>query len=184
MLRTCLLIIFAFALTACGPSMYVREMKDSRSALVFGYINENNGSMQFHWVQLKRTDAAGSEEYYTTHSDRDGMFYAENLPPGQYQIHRIGWGNTPMGSNAIAGAGELWSFGAGGKTTAMQVKPGLQYFGSFRFTFIKGKGVFKSDSFNFERAGSPSESELLKRLLTYTEGTHWMEAIKRRMTAN
>jgi hypothetical protein len=181
MLRTCLLIIFAFVLTACGTSLYVKEMKDSKSALVFGYITEKNSPLYFHWVQLKRTDAAGNEEYYTTRSDQDGMFYAENLPLGQYQIHRIGWGNTPMGSNAIAGGGELWSFGAAGKATMMQVtKPGVQYFGSFRFTLIKGKGVFRSDSFNFERAGSPPENELLERLLTYTKDTRWADAIRKR----
>ena len=97
MLRNWLLIAFAFVLTACGPSMYVKEMNDSKSAMIFGYISAAEGPMYFHWVQLRHTDAAGHEEYYTTRSNEDGMFYAENLPLGRYEIHRIGQGNAPMG---------------------------------------------------------------------------------------
>ncbi len=182
MLRNWLLVAFALILTACGPSMYVKEMKDPKSAMIFGYIHASKGPMYFHWVQLKHTDAAGNEEYYTTRSNEDGMFYAENLPLGQYQIHRIGQGNTPLGSNAISGGGVVWSLGeGGGKATAMQVRrPGVQYFGSFKFTFIEGEGFFGRDSFNFERVASPPEKELLTRLLPYTEDTAWEAGIKRR----
>lgn len=181
MLRNWLLVIMAFTLSACGPSMYVKEMESPKHAMIFGHIEAGKGPMYFHWVQLKHTDAAGNEEYYTTRSDEEGMFYAENLPMGKYQIHRIGQDNSPMGPNAAAGSGVIWSLGEAGKETAMRVtKPGVHYFGSFKYIHIEAESFFGRDSFNFKRINKPSEKELLPRLLTYTEETRWTASVKKR----
>ncbi len=182
MLRNWLFIVFAFTLTACGPSMYVKEMTDTKSAMIFGYISASKGPMDFQWVQLRHTDAAGNEDYYTTRADEDGMFYAENLPLGQYQIHRMGNGNTPMGPNVIGGGGVVWSLAEGSKDTTIQVKkPGARYMGSFKYTYVEGKGFFGRDSFTFDRAATPPEKELLQRLIKYTENTHWQASVKKRL---
>lgn len=185
MLRNWLLIALATVLTACGPSMYVKEMSDPKNAMVFGYIQAMNGPMYFHWVQLRHIDAAGNEEYYTTRSNEDGMFYAENLPLGRYEIHRMGRDCMPMGPNVVSngrGGGVVWSLGPASKSTAMQIRrPGVQYLGSFKFTFVEGKGFFSRDSFTFERANTPPEKELLKRLLPYTEDTRWSGSVKKRV---
>lgn len=185
-LRNWLFVAFAFVLTACGPSMYVRDMEDSKSAMVFGYIHASEGPMYFQWVQLRRIDAAGNEEYYTSRSNEEGLFYAENLPPGRYEIHRMGRDCMPLGANAVSNGGGrggvVWSLGAGSKSTAMVVRrPGLNYLGSFKFTFVEGKGFFSSDSFTFDRAGTPLEKEVLKRLLPYTQDTRWEGNIKKRI---
>lgn len=184
MLRSCLIAILAFTLTACGPSMYVKEMESPKSAMIFGHIEAGEGPMYFHWVQLKHTDAAGNVEYYTTRSDEDGMFYAENVPMGRYQIHRIGQGNSPMGPNATAGGGVIWSLGEAGKDTAMRVsQPGVHYFGSFKYTYIEAEGFFGRDSFNFDRASKPGEKTLLERLLKYTKDTRWEGRTSKRLAA-
>jgi hypothetical protein len=162
--------------------MYVKEMESPKHAMVFGHIEAGKGPMYFSWVQLRHTDAAGNEEYYTTRSNEDGMFYAENLPLGKYEIHRIGQGNRPMGSNVISGGGVVWSLGEGSKDTAMRVKTaGVHYLGSFKYIYIEGEGLFGRDSFNFKRINSPSEKELLQRLLKYTENTHWSGSINKRL---
>lgn len=184
MLRNWLLVILAFTLSACGPSMYVKEMESPKHAMVFGHIEAGEGPMYFHWVQLKHTDAAGNVEYYTTRSDEDGMFYAENVPMGKYQIHRIGRDNSPMGPNAAAGSGVIWSLGEAGKDTAMRVnKPGVHYFGAFKYIYIEAEGFFGRDSFNFERASKPSEKVLLERLVKYTKDTRWEAATNKRLAA-
>lgn len=183
MKRNLFLAILAFTLSACAPSMYVEEMKDQRTAMLFGYISASEGPMDFEWVQLRHTDAAGNEEYYTTRADEDGMFYAENLPLGQYQIHRMGKGVRPMGPNvAGGGGGVLWSLGEGSKATTMQVKKqGVRYFGSFQYTYIEPTSFFGRASFSFERAPKPPEKELLQRLVKYTKDTRWEAGVKSRL---
>ena len=184
MLRNWFLVLFAFALTACGPSMYVKEMGSPRDAMIYGYIDAGERPMYFNWVQLRYTDAAGNEEYYTTRSNEEGLFYAENLPPGKYEIYRIGEGNRPMGSNVISGGGYVFNLGEASKETAMRVKaPGVHYFGSFKYTYIEHKGFFGRDSFDFQRSNSPSEKELLQHLIKYTEDTQWTGSIKKRLAA-
>ncbi len=75
----------------------------------------------------------------------------------------------------------VWSLGAGSKSTAMQVRrPGVNYLGSFKYTYVEGKGFFSSDSFTFDRAETPPEEEVLKSLLPYTKDTR-REGIKRRI---
>lgn len=185
-LRSLLFVVLAFVLAACGPSMYVRDVEDSKSTLVFGYIHASKGPMYFHWVQLRRIDANGNEEYYTTRSNEDGLFYVENVPPGRYEIHRMGRDCMPMGSNAVSNGGGkggvVWSLGEGSKGTTMMIKrPGVNYLGSFKFTFIAGQGFFAQDSFTFARANTPAEKELLQRLLPYTKDTGWEKNIKKRM---
>lgn len=184
-LRNLLFVALAFVLTACGPSMYVKDMNDSKSSLVFGYIHASKGPMYFHWVQLRRIDAAGNEEYYTTRSNEDGLFYLENVPLGRYEIHRMGRDCMPMGPNVVsngAGGGVVWSLGQGSKATAMQIKrPGVNYLGSFQFTFVEGKGLFSRDTFTFTRANTPSEKELLQTLLPFAKETGWERNIKKRM---
>lgn len=179
------LVLLAFGLTACGPAKHVKEMGDTKSAMIVGHIEAGKGPMYFHWVQLKHTDAAGNEEYYTTRSDVDGMFYAENLPMGNYQIHRMGQGNVPMGPNVIGGnGGVVWSLGEAGKMTAMRVtKPGVIYFGSFKYIYIEGKGFLGRDSFDFVRWAQPEEKILLQRLLKFTKGTRWEAATNARLAA-
>jgi hypothetical protein len=172
--------------------MNVKEMEDSKSAMVYGYIHAKEGPMYFHWVQLRRTDAKGNEDYYTTRSNENGLFYAENLPLGLYQIHRIGQGNKPTGSNSsgvrdgwssgVRTGGVTWSLGEASKDTTMHVKnAGVNYLGSFKYIYIEGEGFLGRDSFEFKRAAEPSEKELLKRLLRYTKGTRWEERIIKRV---
>jgi len=188
MFRYWWLILLAFGLTACGPSKYVDEVEDTKRALLVGHIEAGKGPMWFHWVQLKHTDAAGNEEYYTARTDEDGMFYAENLPLGVYEIHRIGQRNRPMGANGVRGGGNnlgiVWNLGESGKATAMRVKtPGVVYFGSFKYTYIEGKGFFGRDSFTFSRWDRPQEKELLQRLLKYTKKTRWEGMTQARLAA-
>jgi hypothetical protein len=186
MFRYWWLVLLAFGLAACGPSKYVDDMEDPKSALLVGHIETDDGEpMWFHWVQLKHTDPAGKEEYYTSRSDEDGMFYVENAPLGAYQIHRMGQGNTPWGPNAVGGnGGVIWTLGESGKVTAMRVKtPGVTYFGSFKYTYIEGKGFFGRDSFTFSRWHQPKEKELLQRLLKYTKKTRWEGATQARLAA-
>ena len=162
--------------------MYVKEMANPKSAMIFGYISASEGPMDFEWVQLQCTDASGKKEYFTSRADEEGMFYAENLPLGEYQIYRLGRGNSPMGPNVVGGNGVFWHLGEERNATTTRVKkPGMLYLGSFKYTYIEPKSFFGNSSFSFDRVNSPPEKELLLRILKYTKETRWEESVKSRL---
>ena len=182
MLRLMLLVVPILTLTACGPSKSVKEMEDPNSSLIFGYIGRDDGPVKFDWVQLRHSKPGAKDIFIESRADRNGLFYAENLSPGHYQIHRYGWGVRPLGENvAHGGGGAIFTFPKTENLSAMHIKgPGLKYMGTFMYTRVK-TGFFEGGKFTIDRTTTPSEKELLQKLLRYTKNTKWEASVKERL---
>ena len=183
MLRYCIIIVSLFSLTACGPSRYVKEMEKQDSVLVFGYAFDADGPLAFNWIQLRQM-TGNSGTYVRIRTDEKGLFYGENLPVGQYQIHRFGWGGVPVGETGIFGVqSNSLSFKKEGNPTTVQAgSPGVKFMGSFRYTYTN-TGLFSQGKRTFEKTTSPSEKEVLEQLLKHTKGTRWEAEAKKRLAA-
>lgn len=181
MLRLLLLVVSMFALTACGPSKIVKEMENQDSVLVFGYAYDADGPLDFDWIQL-RQKIANKDTYVRIRTDNKGLFYGENLPLGDYQINRYGWGGEPVGETGVFGvqSNSLMFQKEGNPTTVQAKSPGVKFMGSFRYTFAK-TGFFSKAKRSFDRAASPSEKEVLEKLLKYTKDTRWEAQVKKRL---
>lgn len=183
MLRRCVMLVSLLALTACGPSKSVKEMESPNSVLVYGFITDDDSGRpsDFTWIQLAEKTRGGTS-YVRIRTDEKGLFYGENLPLAQYQVHRFAWGGAPIGSGAAMGSSvSIYSLGDEKNPTVLQAKtPGLKYAGSFGYGLVK-TGFFSQPKFSFKRVSTPTEKEVLQKLLRYVKGTKWEDQVKNRM---
>ncbi len=181
MLRLLLLVVSMFALTACFPAKTVKEMENQDSVLVFGYAYDADGPLDFDWIQLHQK-TANQVTYVSIRTDNKGLFYGENLPLGDYQINRYGWGGRPVGETGVFGvqSNSLFFPKEKNPTTVQAKSPGVKFMGSFRYTFTK-TGFFSKADRSFERVTSPSEKEVLEKLLKHTKDTRWEAQVKKRL---
>ena len=65
----------------------------------------------------------------------------------------------------------MYNFGGKGRNrTAIRIqKPGVYFVGAHRYVNHAGKGVFAADKFAMEPAKSPTEKELLQRVIKRLE---------------
>jgi hypothetical protein len=175
--RTWLALGLALALLAgCGSSGPKRDINDPTNSLVFGYIDMSDAPTGVDYAWLMRV-APPSKTPYWQLGVRKGLFYNTHLPTGSYQISRFG------GSAMFAGQ-HRYDFPRQANETALRVeKPGIYYLGSYKYKKVK-TGVFEQGKFAIEKVESPTEAELLKRLLDESaevKGTAWEDKVRARL---
>ena len=141
----------------CATSAPV-DPKDPSLSLVYGYIDMADAPSSLGWVRIKLYD--GKNEGYQA-AVRKGLFFHVGLEPGPYQVERFGRHPTFFSNTEYS-----YDFGTRGRNeTAIRIdKPDVYFVGAYKYVDIP-TGWFEQGKFKMERTKTPSERELLTRLL-------------------
>jgi hypothetical protein len=168
-----LIVLLAAVAAGCGGGKPVSG-DDETLSLVYGYFDMKDAPTKLEWVGLKQYTGASGGTY--TLGVKDGLFFHVGIEPGSYQVDRFG------GSGFIRG-NYVYNFGGKGRnSTAIRIqKPGIYFLGAHRYVNHAGKGIFTPDKFSMEPVKSPSEKELLQRLVKRLESDRELAPYKRQL---
>jgi hypothetical protein len=169
--------LIAFGLVAgCGSSGPQRDINDASNSLVFGHIDMADAPTKISGATILQV-APPTDKPYWGAGVNNGLFYNAYLPPGSYQLASI------TGSSFWRGD-YRYNFPRQGSETAVRItKPGIYYLGSWRYKGVK-TGFFEGGKFDIERVNTPTEAQLLQRILDESpdiKGSAWEERIRQRL---
>jgi hypothetical protein len=164
-------------LSGCASSDPGRDIDDPSNSLVFGHIDMSDAPTQVKFASILQVAPPTDKPYWGTLVN-NGLFHSSYLPPGTYQL-------ASFGGSSFFGGGYEYDFGRQGRNqTAVRIdKPGIYYLGSYKYKKIK-TGLFDQDKFAIERVNTPTEAELLKRILekdSEVKGSKWAAKIRARL---
>ena len=164
-------------LAGCASSGPQRDINDPTNSLVFGYIDMSDAPTGVSSAWIIQVTPPSDTPYWGLGVNK-GLFYNSYLPPGSYQLSKLG------GSGFFAGQHE-YSFPRQGNHTALRItKPGIYFLGSYKYKKVK-TGIFSQEQFRIEKMKKPSEAELLKRILEEDDNikdSAWAAKIHARLT--
>jgi hypothetical protein len=172
------LLLTAWALlSGCASSEHGRDIDDPANSLVFGHIDMSEAPTSVDYAWIMQVAPPAEKPYWGT-GIKDGLFYSSYLPPGTYQLSSFG------GSGFFRGE-HRYSFPKQGRNeTAVRIdKPGIYYLGSYKYKKVK-TGMFEQGKFTIERVKTPTETELLQRILNENadiKKSKWGDKIRARL---
>jgi|RhiMetdeSRZDD1v2_1073273.scaffolds.fasta_scaffold68902_5 hypothetical protein len=139
------------------------DPNDAGTSLVFGYFDAKDAPSSIDWVSIKRY--GGAPAYYQL-GTKNGLFWHVAVEPGSYQVEKFGGVKRVL----IFGNDVEYNYGTRGRNeTAIRiVTPGVYFMGAHRYIAHDG-GLFAADKFEMQAVKSPSEKELLTRLVAELE---------------
>jgi hypothetical protein len=164
-------------LGGCASQPDLIKPEDHQVSLVFGYFDLRDAPTKLDDVTLKKYDG---DPLYFDSGIKEGLFWHIGLPNGSYQVEtftgRGGWFTNP----------HRYDYGTRGRNeTAVRIRtPGIYFLGAYRFVPVK-HGLFEQDEFEMKPISTPSEKELLQRLLTHLtsdphfQAFHWQIGLAR-----
>jgi hypothetical protein len=165
------------ALTGCAGGGHGRDINDPSNSLVFGFVDMAEAPTKVSGAQIMQVAPPTEKPYWGT-DVKDGLFYTYYLPPGSYKLA------TLHGSSMLRGEYRYSFPRQGGGDTAVRIdKPGIYYLGSYKYQKVS-TGMFEQPKFDIARVKSPSEAELLQRLLDSDpeiKGSVWADKIRQRI---
>ncbi|MBV8881496.1 MAG: hypothetical protein JO332_16135 [Planctomycetaceae bacterium] len=151
-------------LAACGGglSRQMENPEDPQASLVYGYIDMADGPCWLEWFNMKQVAPKVEKPFYHFRVD-DGVFYAEYIPIGSFQLNEFGgWGTFPHGNT-------MYSFFFPKQLQGLRIeKPGIYYIGALK---MKDEGNFFKSKYDIDVAEKPSEREVLEKLVPHAKGT-------------
>lgn len=159
-------ILLPALLLSSGCSLFSKEdpadPNDKTLSVVFGYFDLEDAPSWggVDWVSIKQYKPKPS--YYSSGVD-DGLFYNIAISnKSSIQVDEFGR-NTRWYSNATY----TYGFGSNGRNeTALVIKkPGVYFLGSYKYKAIESDSFFEADKFNMVKSKSPTEKQLLTRVL-------------------
>jgi len=163
-----------------------KEIESAGKILVFGHLDMKEAPSGLTRVTLKQVLPKADEPYWSMRLD-DGLFYCENMPQGSYMLDGFeGMSGIPLGIFYLGGQQYVYNIPtqAADFTRYRLQGAGLHYLGSIAFKRLASGAArffgFES-KFDIVQSDSPSESELLQRLLEFTAGTKWQDQVKARL---
>lgn len=178
-----------FSLSGCAvywtKSKYASEQKDPDTILLFGYLDDSDAPFKMKRGEIKQVRPATKRSYKEFRSDKKGIFYLENLPVGSYELMEF------SGPDKWILSSDWWDWNIGHLRSKpgfekSQVKanaPGVYYMGSYRIDKVKDGGLFSFNKYETVATDSPSEKEILEKLLSYVKGTKWEGRVRERISS-
>jgi hypothetical protein len=165
------------ALTGCAGGGHGRDINDPSNSLVFGFVDMSDAPTKVSGAQIMQVAPPTEKPYWGT-DVKDGLFYTYYLPPGSYRLA------TLHGSSFLRGE-HRYNMGrqGGGDTTVRIEKPGIYFLGAYKYKTVKA-GMFEQAKFGIERVPSPSEAELLQKMLdtdAEIKKSVWADKIRQRI---
>jgi hypothetical protein len=174
---TLVAVIMLAALAGCGGGGHGRNINDPSNSLVFGYVDMSDAPTKVSGVQIMQVAPQTDKPYWGT-DVREGMFYTYYLPPGSYRLA------TLHGSSFLRGEYQYnFPRQGGGDTTVRIDKPGIYFLGAYKYKDVK-TGLFQQGKFDIERVNTPTEAELLQRMLDrdpQLKASVWADKISQRI---
>jgi len=165
------------ALAGCAGGGHGRDINDPTNSLVFGYVDMSDAPTKVSGAQIMQVAPPTDRPYWGT-DVRDGLFYTYYLPPGSYKL------STLHGSSFLRGEYQYnFPRQGGGNTTVRIEKPGIYFLGAYKYKTVK-TGFFEGAKFGIEPVASPTEAELLQRILDKDpelQKSVWAEKIRSRI---
>jgi hypothetical protein len=166
------MVVF-FMVAGCSSGPYImKNPKDSNASLVFGYFDMSDAPCRLGWIQLRQlnTDKKDPTEVFAV---SNGIFYDEMIIPGLYRFdvfvgssgRTIYYFPMPQGKNE-------WD--------PVIEKPGIHFVGSYKYKKSEHTPL-QSGHFSIVKINTPTEKEILEKLLAYAGDTVWVNKIKERI---
>lgn len=172
-----LLVAALAALSGCAGGGHGRDINDPSNSLVFGFVDMSEAPTKVSGAQIMQVAPPTDKPYWGT-DVRDGLFYTSYLPPGSYKLA------TLHGSSFLRGEHQYNFPRQGGGDTAVRIdKPGIYFLGAYKYQKVR-TGMFEQAKFAIERVPSPTEAELLQRLLDSDpelKKSVWADKIRQRL---
>ena len=172
-----LLLAWCGLLAGCAGGGHGRDINDPANSLIFGYVDMADAPTKVSGAQIMQV-APPTEKPYWGMSVKNGVFYTYYLPPGSYRLASL------HGSSFLRGEFQYnFPRQGAGQTTVRIEKPGIYFLGSYKYKEVKS-GFFEQGKFDIQRVESPTEAELLRRILDEKElkGSVWEERIRQRLS--
>lgn len=164
-------------LAGCAGGGHGRSINDPANSLVFGYVDMGDAPTRISGASIMQVAPPTDKPYWGT-DVRNGLFYTYYLPPGSYQLASISGSSFWRGDHR-------YNFPRQGSETAVRIsKPGIYFLGSYRYKGVKS-GFFEGGKFDVERVNSPTEAQLLRRILEEDKeikGSAWEARIRQRLS--
>ncbi len=172
-----LLAAAAAALAGCAGGGHGRDINDPANSLVFGFVDMSEAPTKVSGAQIMQVAPPTDKPYWGT-DVKEGLFYTYYLPPGSYKLA------TLHGSSLLRGEYRYSFPRQGGGDTAVRIeKPGIYFLGAYKYKDVK-TGMFQQAKFDIQRVPTPTEAELLQRLLdtdAELRGSVWADKIRSRI---
>lgn len=172
-----LLVAALLSLIGCAGGGHGRDINDPANSLVFGFVDMSDAPTKVSGAQIMQVAPPTDKPYWGT-DVRDGMFYTYYLPPGSYKLA------TLHGSSFLRGEYRYNFPRQGGGDTAVRIdKPGIYFLGAYKYQKVS-TGFFEQPKFAVEPVPSPTEAELLQRLLENDpeiKKSVWADKIRQRL---
>ncbi len=148
----------------------VAARRDEGTSIVVAHIDARRSPRTWKDVPVRCQDREGKYDWWKMRQDGDGLVYVENVPSG----------GSCWITGGFNGGIDVYVFKlppeAAGNPTATRIpRPGAWFMGSFRYQPLG------DDEFEFVRVATPSEREVMTRLLPQTEGTPWEALVRSRL---
>jgi hypothetical protein len=170
-------LIALWLLAACSSGGHGRSVDDPSNSLVFGFIDMADAPTKINGASIMQV-APPTDKPYWGMDVRNGLLYTYYLPPGSYQLASISGSSFWRGDHR-------YNFPRQGNDQAVRIgKPGIYFLGSYRYKGVK-TGFFEGGKFDIERVNTPTEAELLRRILeedSTLKGTAWEAKIRQRLS--
>jgi hypothetical protein len=164
----------ALVVGGCATSGPPVDPKDDTRSIVFGYFDMTDAPSGVEWVSLK---LYGDKPVWYTLPVKDGLFYHVGIEPGAYQVEKFG-----KNPGFLSNTKYVYNFGTRGRNeTARRIdKPGLYFLGAYKYV-KHPTGWFEQGKFEMQPIRTPSEKELLTRLIKILESDGDLRAYSRQL---
>jgi hypothetical protein len=164
-------------LTLAGCASVPVDPKDESVSMVFGYVDMADAPSDLRWLSFKKYGE--KEPLWYGMAARDGLIFHIGIAPGSYQVEKFGgMGGIPF----LTRKRYEYNLGTRGRNeTAIRIqKTGIYFLGAYKYVDHPG-GLFRADKFEMQPLKSPSEKELLQRLITVLESDSELKVYTRQI---
>jgi hypothetical protein len=159
------------------------QPNSAQASFVFGYIDMEDADPGLNWVTFQQLAPVAKDPDIPGRA-KDGIFYLENIARGSYQVYDFGG----RGGGFFA-KGKLYftypvSFPVPRQSGFLRVKvekPGIYFLGSYKYVSVSGNRLTTNYVFDLKPLKTPSEREVLERLLPMVKGTQWEGRLTQRL---